>query len=204
MLGKLLVFVEEQSMETALEHLLPKLLDGSCFEIRRFQCKDDLLKNLPVRLKGYSGWLPSDWVILVIIDRDDDDSLELKGRLEEMAHAAGLTTKSRAKVGSPFQVINRLAIEELEAWFFGDWAAVKGAYPRISEAVPRRAAFREPDAIRGGTWEALERVMKNAGYFKTGLRKVECARAISQRMDPAKNSSRSFRALVRSLTRRPS
>ena len=45
MLEKLIVFVEEYSMEVALEHLLPKLLDATDFEIRRFQCKDDLLKN---------------------------------------------------------------------------------------------------------------------------------------------------------------
>ncbi|MCW7753545.1 hypothetical protein OOT00_06025 [Desulfobotulus sp. H1] len=54
MLEKLLVFVEEYSMEAALELLLPKMLDGTDYQIICFQCKDDLLKQLPVRLKGYS------------------------------------------------------------------------------------------------------------------------------------------------------
>jgi len=38
MLEKLIVFVEEYSMEATLERLLPKLLPEVDFEIRRFQC----------------------------------------------------------------------------------------------------------------------------------------------------------------------
>ncbi|WP_175754526.1 DUF4276 family protein [Burkholderia ambifaria] len=199
MLEKLIVFVEEYSMEVALEHLLPKLLDTADFEIRRFQCKDDLLKNLPARLKALSTWLPQGWAILVAVDRDDDDALELKGRLEAMAKAAGLTTKSTAAAGKSFHVANRLVVEELEAWFFGDWSAVRMAYPRVPEGVPRRAAFRDADSIRGGTWEALERILKNAGYFSTGLRKLECARAVAQHMNPPDNTSRSFIAFRQAI-----
>jgi hypothetical protein len=58
MLEKLIIFVEEYSMEVALEYLLPKALNNLEFSIFRFQCKDDLIKNLPDRLKAYSAWLP--------------------------------------------------------------------------------------------------------------------------------------------------
>jgi hypothetical protein len=58
-----------------------------------------------------------------------------------------------------------LAIEELEAWFFGDMDAVRALYPRVPETLEQRAGFRDPDAIRGGTWEALERILQRAGYF---------------------------------------
>lgn len=51
----------------------------------------------------------------------------------------------------PFQVLNRLAIEELEAWFFGDVAALHSAYPRVPSTLGRRSRYRDPDAIRGGT-----------------------------------------------------
>jgi hypothetical protein len=194
MLERFIVLVEELSMETALTHLLPKMLDDIDFEIRRFQCKDDLLKNLPDRLRGYSSWLPENWAILVLVDRDDENCLELKKHLEDMAAQAGLLTKTIAGHNSRFQVANRIAVEELEAWFFGDWRAVKTAYPRVSNTIPQRARYRDPDAIAGGTWEAIERVLKRAGYFKTGLRKIELAREVAQHMDPARNSSGSFQA----------
>lgn len=181
-------------MEAALELLLPKLLGNTDFEIRRFQCKDDLLKNLPIRLKGYTNWLPSTSAIMVVVDRDDDDCRVLKRHLENMAAAAGLITKTNADGRQPFQVVNRIVIEELESWFFGDWSAVRAAYPKAPENLHLKARFRHSDAITGGTWEALEQVLQKAGYFKTGLRKLECARAIAQRMEPDCNTSPSFQA----------
>ena len=60
-------------------------------------------------------------------------------------------------------------IEELEAWFFGDIAAIHAVYPRVSIHLGSRANFRDPDAIPGGTWEALERVFKRGRLF---LRRV--------------------------------
>jgi hypothetical protein len=200
MLEKLIVFVEEYSMEAALEQLLPKLLGEVDFQIIRFQCKDDLLKNAPDRLKGYAAWLPEHWRIVVLLDRDDEDCVQLKGRLERMAADAGLLTKTSAGQGQGFQVINRIAIEELEAWYFGDWAAVKAAYPRVAASVPQKAGFRDPDAITGGTWEAIERVLKKAGYFSSGLRKLELARSVAGHMDISRNRSRSFQAFIGAVT----
>jgi len=43
----------------------------------------------------------------------------------------------------------------------------------VSPTIPNHAGYRDPDAIRGGTWEAFERILKRHDYFKTGLRKVE-------------------------------
>lgn len=200
MLEKLIVFVEEFSMEAALEQLLPKLLGDIEFQIIRFQCKDDLLKKAPERLRGYASWLPANWRILVLVDRDDDDCIVLKAELENMAAAAGLLTKTAADNGQCFQVVNRIAIEELEAWFFGDWSAVQAAYPRVPATLPQKAGFRDPDAVAGGTWEALERVLKKAGYFSTGLRKVELARSVAVHMNPPNNTSRSFQIFAGAVT----
>lgn len=199
MLEKLIVFVEEYSAAAALEQLLPKLTGDIEFQIIRFQCKDDLLKNAPARLKGYAAWLPETWRILVLVDRDDDDCNALKVRLERIAAAAGLMTKTQAGPGQPFQVVNRIAIEELEAWFFGDWAAVQAAYPRVPATLPQKSGFRDPDAIAGGTWEALEQVLKKAGYFSTGLRKLELARSVAGHMDIQRNRSRSFQVFAEAV-----
>ena len=134
------------------------------------------------------------------MDRDDDDCRELKQRLNRAAEDAGMRTKTATPPGQRFQIANRIAIEELEAWFFGDWAAVQAAYPRVPATLPLKAGFRDPDAIRGGTWEALERELKKAGYFKTGLRKMECARAVAVHMDAARNTSKSFQSFRTALT----
>lgn len=201
MLEKLIVLVEEPSMEAALEQLLPKILAVDVeFQIIRFQCKDDLLKNAPTRLRGYASWLPENHCILVLVDRDDDDCRGLKAQLEDMAATAGLVTKSAAARGQRFQVVNRIAIEELEAWFFGDWQAVQQAYPRVPATIPKKSTFRDPDAIAGGTWEAMERVLKRAGYFQKGLRKLEFARSVATHMDPARNGSRSFKIFMAAIT----
>ena len=195
----LFVLVEEPSMEIALEALLPKLLRPEiAVEIRQFQCKDELLARLPNRLAGYAEWLPATAVILVLVDRDDDDCKALKQKLNTIAHKAGLTTKSRPGAAG-FQVINRVAIEELEAWFFGDWPAICAAYPKLDVSVPKRAGLRDPDAIKGGTWEALERELHRKGYFKTGLRKLELARTVAPLMAPHHNRSGSFVSLRTAL-----
>lgn len=188
------LLVEEPSMEAFLRALLPRLLpQDRTFEVHPFQGKSDLLGKLEVRLRGYAAWLPADWRVVVVVDRDDEDCRVLKRQLESIARRAGLRTRTRA--GNPtWQLVNRIAIEELEAWYFGDWSAVRAAYPRASANVPRRQGFRDPDAIGGGTWEAFERLMKVHGYFKGGLLKIEAARAIGVHVDPARSSSRSFRA----------
>jgi hypothetical protein len=106
------------------------------FQIYPYQCKDDLLKRLPDRLRGYSNWLPDDYRIVVVVDRDDDDCHDLKQQLEQMASDAGLLSRSHAG-GRPYKVVNRLAIEELEAWYFGDWDAVRAAYPKVSGTIAK-------------------------------------------------------------------
>jgi hypothetical protein len=192
--------VEEESAEIALQHIVPKILETEIsFRIHVFQGKRDLINKLPSRLNGYRPWLPSDWVIMVLLDEDREDCGKLKGKMERIAATAGLKTKSQAGKGEKFQVINRLAIEELEAWFFGDVAAICQAYHRISPTLERRRGFRDPDAIVGGTWEALERVMQAAGYYAGGLPKKEVARKISKSMDPERNRSKSFQVFRDSL-----
>ena len=191
--------VEERSMEAFLRALLPSVLpEERTFEVHAFQGKRDLLKKLESRLRGYARWLPDDFRIVVMVDRDEQQCRTLKEQLEETAGRAGLLTRSRA-TERPWQLVNRVVIEELEAWYFGDWQAVRAAYPRVSAAIPNKAAYRVPDAIEGGTWEAFERILKRHGYFSTGLRKLETARAIAPHIDPARSRSHSFGLFARTI-----
>jgi len=112
--------VEEPSTEAALQNLAPKILgEPDTFAIHPHQGRTDLLAKLPNRLKGYQTWLPQDWRIVVLVDEDRRDCRAQKRVLEQKALKAGLVTKTAAAAGE-FQVVNRLAVEELEAWFFGD------------------------------------------------------------------------------------
>jgi hypothetical protein len=187
------ILVEEPSAEAALLHLVPKILPGVSHKIYPHQGKQHLLRVLPNRLRGYARWLPPEEVIVVVIDADRDDCLALKRRLEQIAAAAGLKTRSGTGKGR-IQVLNRIAIEELEAWFFGDMEALCTAFRGVPRGLAERAAYRDPDAIKGGTWEALERELQRAGHHLGGLAKIEAARSISRWMDPDRNRSRSFQA----------
>jgi hypothetical protein len=184
--------VEEPSAEAALRNLLPKLLSEKVsYQIHVFQGKQDLLKNLPKRLTGYRLWLPDDWYIVVLIDKDREKCVELKQRLENIAHNQKFITRSNVSDNGKFNVINRIAIEELEAWFLGDESALHQAYPRIPRYLDKKKKFRDPDAIHK-TSEALARVLKRAGYYKGGMPKIEVARRISLHMEPSRNISKSF------------
>ncbi|HVC51531.1 MAG TPA: DUF4276 family protein [Stellaceae bacterium] len=193
------ILVEEPSMEAFLTELLPRLVHRKAtYTIHPHQGKPDLLRKLAGRLRAYSRWLPPTYRIVVIVDLDDEQCAALKGRLEAHAAAAGLHT--RKMVGAiGWQVVNRIAIEELEAWFFGDWQAVRLAYPNVAKDVPGKAQYRNCDAIAGGTWEAFERVLRRAGYFSGGYRKVEAAREIGRYFEVARCSSLSFRTLHTAL-----
>jgi hypothetical protein len=144
--------VEEASLESALTQLLPKILPSNVTSnIHAYRGKPDLLAKVPNRLKGYQAWLPPDWKIVVLIDEDREDCLKLKKQLEDMAISAGLITKSSCQKDKSFQVLNRIVVEELEAWFFGDVEAICQAYPKVSANLANQQPYRDPDAIKGGT-----------------------------------------------------
>jgi len=192
--------VEEPSAEAALSNLVPKILGQDfSFKVHSYQGKPDLLNKLLPRLRGYKTWMPEDWRIVVLIDADEEDCRALKNNLEGIAQRAELFTKSNRTIGSYFQVLNRLAIEELEAWFFGDVEALHAAYPRVSLSLGRKARYRNPDAIRGGTWEALERELKRVGYYSSGISKISNARMVSVHMEPERNRSKSFQVFRQGL-----
>lgn len=178
-------------MAAVLRGLLPQLIGSASYELYAHRGRDDLLRKLPERLRTYRRTLLPGWLILVLIDRDQHDCMGVKAQLEQASAAVGLATQSSA-AGRSVSVLNRIAIEELESWYFGDWSAVRKAYPRVPARIAARARFRNPDAITGGTWEAFQQIMQDADYFPSGLSKVEAATAIVPHMDPTRNTSRSF------------
>ncbi|PSB02399.1 DUF4276 family protein [Merismopedia glauca] len=190
--------IEDYSGEEALNKFLPRCLTLEIeYQVRRFNGKQDLLKKLPDRLKGYKAWIPEDWLIVILVDRDNEDCHQLKQKLENIAITAGFITKSNNSCS--FQVLNRIMVEELEAWFFGDIPAIIQAYPGVKPSLAQQEKYRDPDAIQGGTWEALERVLQKARYHQGGLDKPKAAREIAEYMTPETNRSKSFQVFYDGL-----
>lgn len=179
-------------METALRVLVPRIVPGVPYDVRVFKGKQDLLAKLPQRLGGRANWADNAGLgLVVVIDQDVEDCSELKQRLIECAKEAGMVCASRSG-GRPGNVLNRIAIEELEAWFLGDVAALVKAYPGVPASLGARKRYRDPDGVTGGTWEALEKVLMDAGHHPGGLAKSRAAAEIAAHMDVESNASKSF------------
>lgn len=184
--------LEEPSAKAALDVLLPRLLPtGSTFDCLPHRGKTDLLARLPGRLRTYARRLPAEPHLRVVVLMDADTNCRArKQELEQLVAAAGLLTKTSAPNGQAFQVLTRLAVTELEAWFLGDPAAIQAAYPRVHphhfKGLPTN-----PDTI-ADAWETLWRVLQKAGLFNAGKAKVTWAAAIAPHLEPSRNSSVSF------------
>nr|WP_234300870.1 DUF4276 family protein [Sphaerospermopsis aphanizomenoides] len=82
---------------------------------------------------------------------------------------------------------------------FGDINALVTAYPKLSHNLEKQAKYRDPDAISGGTAEALEKLLQTAGYQRGGLEKRKTAREVSLHINPSKNRSKSFQVFYEGL-----
>jgi len=191
--------LEEESAEAALSLLLPRLLPAACtFHCLPHQGKDDLLNRLPGRLRNYARLLPANPDLRVVVMMDADaDCRRRKSTLEQLVAAAGLTTKTTTPAGQTFQVITRLAVSELEAWFLGDPAAIQAAYKQV-HGHHFKGIHRVPDEIPDA-WETLWRILQRANLYPAGKAKVEWAKTITPHLEPARNTSESFRYFCQGL-----
>ena len=172
--------------------------EATC-QTHAFQGKQELLAQLPGQLKAMAKWIPDNFRIVVLLDEDRQDCAALKNTLERMSLEAGLGTLTAPGRGA--RVANRIAVEELEAWMLGDPKALRAAFPKLPATFENAAALRNPDAVKGGTWEALERLLQKSSYYLGGLAKVDCARSVAAHIDPDRNASRSFKIFHSGLHR---
>ncbi len=128
-------------MEAFLRELLPRFLDPDiAWQAVNYGSKQQLLARLPLRMLGYAR-VPAAHrpLSLVLVDRDDDDCNVLKHQIEDACRAAGLHSRTRPDATGGFDVVNRIVIEELEAWFFGDAKAVEQAWSGSASAPSTRS-----------------------------------------------------------------
>ena len=199
--------VEDQSGKVMLDLLMPKVISEThTFNIHAYKGigrlpknlnpkadpdKRILLDQLPRLLGGYGkafASYPVDYhaAVIVVCDLDNRNLEEFTKELLEVAK----------KVNAAPRTGLCIAVEEGEAWFLGDIAAVKKAYPRAKPAV--LAAY-ENDSICG-TWEKLADAryaggaasLSGQGYQVVGQEKSCWAGKITPHMDVALNESPSF------------
>ncbi|WP_046244902.1 DUF4276 family protein [Hymenobacter terrenus] len=193
--------LEEPSAEAALSQLLPRLLWAEdTWRCVPHRGKAALLGRLPALLKSYASRMAHDPSLRVVVLMDADaDCVKAKTELERLVAAAHLLTKTTAPTDQPFRVLTRLAVAELEAWFLGDREAISAAYPRI-HANHFKGVYREghsDDVL--DAWETLHRILRKGGYYPTQYLKREVAEQIASCLDPARNTSASFRCFCEGL-----
>lgn len=207
--------VEDSSGRELVEILLPKLLGAQGFahswrvhsykglgrlprdilRPRSDAYKRVLLDGLPQILRGLSRCDGID-AIVVLIDADKRPCEAFLAELLNVAKSCGAVAKT----------MFRLAIEEIEAWYLGDEAAILEAYPRAKIKILRNYV---PDSVCD-TWETLadavvvggrDTVMRIGGPH-AGDYKHEWARTIGPKLVVERNRSQSFRKFCQGLQRK--
>jgi len=151
----LVVFTEEMSAKVMLESLLPRLLPQELcsFVCVAFEGKQDLERQLPIKLKG---WRTPNTYFIVLRDQDAGVCKTIKSRLKDICVMARKP-----------DVLIRIACRELESWYLGDLEAVETAFEIDGlSTLQGKAKYRKPDRIRNPAKE-LKRVTKNR-YQKVG------------------------------------
>lgn len=198
------ILVEDASGACLIETLLPKILGGiskpHTWTVHPYKsvghlrpdlrahgdpAKRQLLDQLPRLLAGYAKTPYVDAVVVVA----DNDERDCKAFLQEL--------RALAAQHAPTQkTLFRLAIEEIEAWYFGDRKALATAFPRARAEVIRK--YRQDLAC--GTWEMFADAvypggsgrLKKQGWPLPGQTKHKWAQRIGPIMDVEQNVSPSF------------
>lgn len=207
------ILVEDASGEKLLDAVLPKLLgeqgDPHTWRVHSYKGigripknlrpgtdanKRILLDRLPSALRGY-GKTPGIDAVVVVLDSDRRNCVDFLAELKNLA--AGCNPAPNT--------LFRIAIEEMEAWYFGDRQALTKAYPKAKIDVLNRY---EQDSICD-TWELLadaihpggSTAIKKAGWPLPGQIKFEWAQRIGPLLEPDRNVSPSFGKLRDGLRR---
>ncbi|MCW3096867.1 MAG: enolase [Chthonomonadaceae bacterium] len=152
-----------------------------------------LLDQLPRLLRGYKR-TPGIDAVVVVVDSDRKNCQDFLNELRSVA----------VESGAP-DTMFRIAIEEIEAWYLGDPAAIQTAYPRAKQAPLSKY---EQDSVCG-TWELLAdivypggiKAVNKIGWPLPGTLKHEWAGNIGVHMDIERNVSPSFNKFVSGLRR---
>lgn len=197
---RLYVLVEGPSEKALLDVWLGRLLKGHRYTVIKHRGKgklphdpmalidprrEGLLDQLPARLRAYGKALdPSTDRVVVLVDADEEDCTALKKRLVSLLK----------QINPRPEVIFRIAVEETEAFYLGDRAAIRAAFPQAR--FTRLRSYKQDSVC--GTWELFQEVIGAMSEDKVGWAE---RMAPHLTVDPLQNESPSFRQLCYGLQR---
>jgi len=172
---RLVFLVEERSMKEFLEILMPKILPESMESplIIEHNGKSDLAASIPRKLRA---WQNPDDIFIIVHDQDSNDCKKLKNDLFELCKS------------SKNEFLIRIACKELEAWYFGDLAAVSLAYGKDYTKITQKKKYREPDKIANAKEEFRKLIPSH--------QQIAGAKLIAKHMSIDKNISVSFNVFI--------
>lgn len=169
---KIIFLTEEPSMAEFLKRILPKILPEEIhFQIVPHEGIGELKKSIPVKLHHWRE--AEDVRFMIVLDRDSHDCIALKEEIRALCR------------GTVHDFRIRIACQELEAWYFGDLAAVSEAYGKDVTKYARQKKYRIPDAIRDPK-ETLKRLLPEHRSQREGARRIGRAFRVER------NTSESF------------
>lgn len=178
-MSRIVFLLEERSMKTLLDGMLPRLFPEIKFICIPHEGKQDLEKSIPRKLKA---WREPGVRFMVVRDNDGGDCQLLKSRLVTIC-------KARQN-----DVLVRIACQELEAWYFGEPAAIAGAFTdeNLNE-IGNKSRYRDPDSIQQPCREMAKLVPQ--------FQKVSGARRMALYLSRNGNRSRSFQVMLAGIER---
>ena len=179
-MNKIVFLLEEPSMKTLLERMLPRMFPETQFQFIAHRGRESLEKNIPPKLRG---WKEPGARFVILIDNDDRDCIALKERLTRLCAQSGRADS-----------LVRIVCQELEAWYLGDTYALAEAFGNERLAsIGRRARFRNPDDVPKPS-AALRELIPN-------FHKAAAAELMATHLSRERNISPSFQALLTGLDR---
>lgn len=179
-MSRVVFLLEEYSMKVLLEGLVPRFAPGLEFLCVPHEGKQDLEKSIPRKLRA---WREPGVRFVVMRDNDGGKCHELKDRLAALCREGGRD-----------DTLIRIAVQELEAWYLGEPAALAESFHNEGlRDVGDKARYRDPDAVACPSDE-IKRLVPE-------FQKISGARRMAVHLSRDGNKSRSFQALMEGLER---
>ena len=175
---RVIFLLEEASMKTLLEGLLPRFFPGLQFACIAHEGKQDLERSIPRKLQS---WQEPGVRFVIMRDNDNADCRDLKARLTRLCVQGGRSDS-----------LVRIVCQELEAWYLGEPDALAAAYDNESlRGLHNKARYRQPDAVAQPAQE-MKRLIPGFG-------KIDCARRMAQALTEAGNQSSSYKSFLQGM-----
>ena len=177
-MSRVVFLLEEPSMKTLLDGLLPRLFPCLDFLCVPHEGRRDLERSVPRKLRR---WHEPGVRFVVLRDNDGGDCRALKRRLSDLC-----------RQGRRPDTLVRIACQELEAWYLGEPDALADAYGQDNlRGIGGRARFRDPDAVVKPSAAVSELV--------PAFQKTDGARRMAEHLSRERNRSVSFQALMQGI-----